>query len=221
MPVIKKLFYFVSLFILYLTFSPTNAPIVQAADFLTPANETLLSHHGVRQNIKQVKNVKYDKEKLKFIVSPDSTLHLMSRDGKNDYLSFINYAGRQEFTGYSVREIRTSNPNQTFFEINAENWKGAHHNNTGYWLIGKHKGQWVTYVSLDNLASMGYTLGKWHQIRTEVNEDGTGRFILTSRHIYMPPGAIYGSERRLVPDLRLEFFWDEDAQWFGMRKLPL
>ena len=52
--------------------------------------------------------------------------------------------------------------------------------NCGYWLIGKHDGQWVTYVSLDSLATMGYTIGEWHQIRTKIDEDGTGRFILIS-----------------------------------------
>lgn len=105
----------------------------------------------------------------------------------------------------------------TFFEINAD--VGAHAMNCGYWLIGKHDGQWVTYVSLDSLATMGYTIGEWHQIRTKIDEDGTGRFILISSHEYLPPGAQYQYQRKHAVDLQLELFWDENAQWFGMRNL--
>lgn len=162
-------------------------------------------------------NVCYDNEPLKFVLQKDGTLRLMSRDGKHDYMSFINYVGAKGGVGYKIRTIRTTDPDMTFFEINAD--VGAHAMNCGYWLIGKHDGQWVTYVSLDSLATMGYTIGEWHQIRTKIDEDGTGRFILISSHEYLPPGAQYQYQRKHAVDLQLELFWDENAQWFGMRNL--
>lgn len=164
-------------------------------------------------------NFSYDGEDLKFVVQDDDILRLMSRDGIHDYLSFINYYGpaAESGIGYAVREIPTTDPGLTFYEINAD--VGAHAKNCGYWLIGKRNGRWVAYVSLDDLAAMGYTIGDWHQIRTFINKDGDGRFILTSQHEYMPPGAVYGYQRRFAVDLRLELFWDDSAQWIGMRSL--
>lgn len=207
----QKLFSYLSVFFFCLAFFLIDSAQAQATEFITPDKGTFL--YG---NTRQL-NVLYDNEPLKFVLQNDGTLRLMSMDGYEDYMSFINYFGFKGGVGYKVRTIRTSDPDMTFFEINAD--AGAHAMNCGYWLIGKHDGQWVTYVSLDNLANMGFTLGKWHQIKTKINEDGTGRFILISQHEYLPPGARYGYQRRMATDLQLELFWDQDAQWFGMRSL--
>lgn len=208
----QKIISYLSVFILCLAFFLIDSSQVQATEFLTPDQGTFL-YLDTRQL-----NVQYDNEQLKFVLQQDGTLRLMSRDGKHDYMSFINYVSARGGEGYKIRTIRTTNPDMTFFEINAD--VGAHAMNCGYWIIGKHDdGQWVTYVSLDSLASMGYTIGSWHQIKTKINEDGTGRFILISQHEYMPPGAQYGYQRRMATDLQLELFWDQNAQWFGMRSL--
>ena len=141
----------------------------------------------------------------------------MSRNGTRDYLSFTAYDGDNAGIGYKIRKIYTTFPSMQFFEIIAD--VGAHAKNCGYWIIGKKDGQWVTYVSIDSLTAMGYTPGEWHQISTALNNDATGRFILTSRHEYMPPGAQYGYQRKFAVDLQLQLFWDQNAQWFGIRRL--
>ena len=207
----QNIFAYLSVFFFCLAFFLIDSAQAQATEFTTPEKGTFL-YLDTRQL-----DVRYDNEPLKFVLQNDGTLRLMSMDGDKDYMSFINYFGIKGGAGYKVRTIRTSDPDMTFFEINAD--AGAHAMNCGYWLIGKHDGQWVTYISLDDLANMGFTLGKWHQIKTKINEDGTGRFILISQHEYMPPGAQYGYQRRMATDLQLELFWDQDAQWFGMRSL--
>lgn len=168
----QKMFSYLSVFILCLAFFLINSAQVPAAEFSASDDGNFL-YMDTRQL-----NVCYDNEPLKFVLQKDGTLRLMSRDGKHDYMSFINYVGAKDGVGYKIRTIRTTDPDMTFFEINAD--VGAHAMNCGYWLIGKHDGQWVTYVSLDSLATMGYTIGEWHQIRTKIDEDGTGRFILIS-----------------------------------------
>lgn len=70
---------------------------------------------------------------------------------------------------------------------------------------------------LDTLAQYGYTPNEWHRIGTEVN--AAGDFILTSTHEYMPPGAQFGYERRMATDFEAILFWDEDASWFGIKRL--
>lgn len=160
-------------------------------------------------------NMNYEGEKILFTSMRDGTLRLTSADGRQDYLYFIPYDGKMGGVGYAIRPIYTIFPSMTFIEIIAD--VGAHAKNCGYWLIGKHNGQWVTYISIDSLAQMGYTPGEWHQIHTAANKDATGRFILTSQHEYMPPGAQYEAQRKFAVDLKLQIFWDQDAQWFGLR----
>lgn len=166
---------------------------------------------------KRTLNMNYEGEKILFTSMRDGTLRLTSADGRQDYLYFIPYDGKMGGVGYAIRPIYTIFPSMTFIEIIAD--VGAHAKNCGYWLIGKHNGQWVTYISIDSLAQMGYTPGEWHQIHTAANKDATGRFILTSQHEYMPPGAQYEAQRKFAVDLKLQIFWDQDAQWFGLRVL--
>ena len=144
-------------------------------------------------------------------------MKLTSMDGRQDYLSFTSYDGNNSGIGYSIRKVYTIFPNMEFFEIIAT--AGAHAQNCGYWIIGKRDGKWVTFVSLDNLAEMGYTPHEWHRIDTKINSDAKGRFILISSHQYMPPGAQYGYQMKSAVDLRLQLFWDQKAQWFGMSRL--
>lgn len=194
-----------------LIFSLEVSAFAQETGFLTPGKSTFLY-----LNTKEM-NVNYDNESLKFVMLQNGTLKLMSRDGRHDYMSFTGYDGTNAGIGYAVREIYTINPSMKFFEINAN--CGAHAKNCGYWVVGKRDGNWVCFVSIDSLAQMGYTSGEWHQIKTSFNEDATGRFLLTSQHEYMPPGAQFQYQRKFAVDLRLQLFWDQNARWFGIRKL--
>lgn len=112
---------------------------------------------------------------------------------------------------------RLKDTQMVFFEIIAD--RGAHAKNCGYWIVGKHDDKWVMYVSIDSLVNMGYTPWEWHQIKTEMNSDATGRFILISSHEYMPPGAQFGYQLKHAVDLKLQLFWDKEAGWFGIRRL--
>lgn len=156
----------------------------------------------------------YGHEEIEFSKTRDGVLHMRDDDTGKMLMTFRSYEGSGD-ASYAVRTIHTANPTMTFFEINASS--GAHAKNTGYWIVGKRDGQWVVFVSIDSLAAMGYTPEKWHRIKTAVNEYGNGKFILTSEHEYMPPGAEYGYQMKTAVDLRLELFWDRNARWFGIR----
>lgn len=144
-------------------------------------------------------------------------LRLFNMNATKDYLSFTGYYGDNGGIGYKVRKIALTDPGMQFIEIIAS--QGAKGKNAGYWLIGKRDGKWVTYVSLDSLASMGYTTDEWHAINGKINTDGDGHFIIESSHRYMPPGAQYGYQEKTVVDLRVELTWDENARWFAMRAI--
>ena len=208
---LKRIILLCSMLVVCILSSLTVEASAQETGFLTSEKPTFL-YMDTRQM-----NVSYDDESLKFVLQRDGVLKLMSRDGQNDYMSFRSYDGESSGVGYQVREIYSIFPSMQFFEINAD--RGAHAKNCGYWLIGKRNGQWVIFVSLDSLATVGYTPGQWHHISTVTNGDATGRFILTSQHEYMPTGAQYGYQRRYAVDLRVQLFWDQSAQWFGLRRL--
>ena len=156
-----------------------------------------------------------DEEGVQFFLADDGTLQLMNKNTKDVYKSFV--PSEQGMVGYRVRDVFTANPEKIFFEINAT--IGAHEENCGYWLIGKENGQWVTYVTLEDLAKNGYAIDQWRQIVTKINTDGSGRFILLSQYEYMPPEATFGMQRKYCTDLQLELLWDDAAQGFVMRRL--
>lgn len=187
----KKLFSCLSLLLLCITCLLANGPTAQAAKFLTPDKSAYLY-----MNTREL-DIRYDNEEAKFILRDDGVLQLMSQDGKQVYLSFC--ASEKDGVGFTVREIRTTNPAKIFYEINAD--AGAHVQNCGYWLVGKQHGQWVQYVSLESFVPLGYSLSEWHRLATSINKDGDARFILNDTQ------------------MQLELFWDDDAQWFGVQCL--
>lgn len=187
----KKLFSCFSLLALGIMCFFAAPPQAQAAEFLTPANETFIYMNTLE------KDIAYDNEALKFARSDTNVLQLMSQDGKQVYLAFC--ASEKDGVGFTVREIRTTNPAKIFYEINAD--AGAHGQNCGYWLVGKHNSQWVTYISLESLVPMGYDLNGYHQLHSRINENNSGRLLLGDAII------------------QFEFFWDDAAQWFGVRRI--
>ena len=162
-------------------------------------------------------NFKDNKEKLKFVYDDKFILKLMSRDNKHDYLSFLSYRTGAGAYSYVIRTIKTNDPNRTFYEIKAV--EGIRGGTFGYWLIGRYKDSWVTFISLDHLIKLGFDPLQENVMFSEITP--SGKLIFINKYSYMPPGGRYGYQRRQAINLRLEFFWDEDAQWFGMRKLPL
>jgi len=185
-----------------------SCPMSEAATFAPLGQSNFLQRN-------QQINLNAEGERVSFIVQNDGALRLFSRDGQHDYLSFCDYYEGHGGDGWSIRKIELKNPNRVLFEINAT--AGAHAKNVGYWIIGKYKGKWVTFVSLDTLSKYGYTVGQWHRISTDV--DYAGNFLLTSQHEYMPPGASFGYEMRMATDFQAVLFWDDNAQWFGIQRV--
>ena len=128
----------------------------------------------------------FENEKYRFESDSQGILHLKSTDGKTDYFSFIpSFVSDDVFssTSYYVKKIYTSNPDLQFLEIMAiQDTNFIWTQNTklictvGYWLIGKHNNNWVTYVSYDALKSMGFSDGD--QLKSEVNPYRSGKMIL-------------------------------------------
>lgn len=130
---------------------------------------------------------------------------------KNDkILNIIDKNNNKALTLYTkspfcyVKKIVCKNPDKVFYEI--KDPVGAHGELAGYWLIGKHNEKWVIYVTLESLRSMGAC---FITHRTEAN--GNSLLISTYNHIF--PG------QKVSKHANIELFWDDNAQWFGMRRV--
>ena len=147
----------------------------------------------------------FENEKYRFESDSQGILHLKSTDGKTDYFSFIpSFVSDDVFssTSYYVKKIYTSNPDLQFLEIqmNQGIWT------VGYWLIGKHNNNWVTYVSYDALKSMGFSDGD--RLKSEVNPYRSGKMILYIDKINeYNPGPI-----------QIELYWNNTTNRIEMRK---
>ncbi len=169
--------------------------VTYASSFDTFTSTNNLNY--VNRNI----NLNGDGERVSFIVQDGGILKLYSRDGKHDYLSFTSYYG-DEYLNYSIKKLQHRDPKKIFFEINMI--AGVHGKNSGYWIVGKYGDKWIAYVSLDSLASIGYTPNAWHSISSDVNDDG--ELILTSRN-----------SKEI--DFQAKIYWDKKAQWFGIARI--
>lgn len=144
----------------------------------------------------------FENEKYRFESDSQGILHLKSTDGKTDYFSFIpSFVSDDVFssTSYYVKKIYTSNPDLQFLEIqmNQGIWT------VGYWLIGKHNNNWVTYVSYDALKSMGFSDGD--RLKSEVNPYRSGKMILDINAYDPDP-------------IRIELYWNNTTNRIEMRK---
>ena len=189
----KKLFSCFSLLALGIMCLLANGPKAQAAEFLTPDKSAYLY-----MNTREL-DIRYDNEEAKFILRADGVLQLTSHDGQAAYLALASTEKDPYAASYTIRKFGITNPAKAFYEIHAT--AGAHEQTCGYWIVGKHEGQWVTYISLESLVPMGYDLNGYHQLHSRINENNSGRLILGDAII------------------QFEFFWDDAAQWFGVRRI--
>ena len=189
----KKLFSCLSLLLLCITCLLANGRTAQATEFLTPDKSAYLY-----MNTREL-DICYDNEEAKFILRADGVLQLTSQDGKAAYLALVSTEKDPYAASYTIRKFGITNPAKAFYEIHAT--AGAHEQTCGYWIVGKHNGQWVTYISLESLVPMGYDLNGYHQLHSRINENNSGRLILSDAII------------------QFEFFWDDAAQWFGVRRI--
>lgn len=189
----KKLFSCFSLLALGIMCFFAAPPQAQAAEFLTPDKSAYLY-----MNTREL-DIRYDNEEAKFILRADDVLQLMSQDGQAAYLALASTEKDPYAASYTIRKFGITNSEKAFYEIHAT--AGAHEQTCGYWIIGKHEGQWVTYISLESLVPMGYDLNCYHQLHSRINENNSGRLLLGDAII------------------QFEFFWDDAAQWFGVRRI--
>ncbi|MDY3957670.1 MAG: hypothetical protein SOY74_05720 [Allisonella histaminiformans] len=153
----------------------------------------------------------FDFENEKYLLERDyqDILHLKSADGTTDYLSFVPsfIPSDDEFfptfsTSYYVKKIYTSNPNLQFLEIVM--LADPNGQTEGYWLIGKHNNNWITYVSYDSLKSMGLSDGG--TVRSTVNSDLDGEMIL-NLNAYDPD------------PIQIKLYWNNTADRIEMNRL--
>ena len=189
----KKLFSCFSLLALGIMCFFAAVPKAQAAEFLTPDKSAYLY-----MNTREL-DIRYDNEEAKFILRDDGVLQLTSQDGKAAYLALASTEKDPYAASYTIRKFGITNSEKAFYEIHAT--AGAHEQTCGYWIVGKHNGQWVTYISLESLVPMGYDFNGYHQLHSRINENNSGRLILGDAII------------------QFEFFWDDAAQWFGVRRI--
>lgn len=189
----KKLFSCFSLLALGIMCFFAAVPKAQAAEFLTPDKSAYLY-----MNTREL-DIRYDNEEAKFILRDDGVLQLTNQDGQAAYLALASTEKDPYAASYTIRKFGITNPAKAFYEIHAT--AGAHEQTCGYWIVGKHNGQWVTYISLESLVPMGYDFNGYHQLHSRINENNSGRLILGDAII------------------QFEFFWDDAAQWFGVRRI--
>lgn len=135
------------------------------------------------------------------------------RNKKDKILNIIDKNNNKVLTFYIespfcyVKKIVCKNPDKVFYEI--KDPIGAHGELAGYWLIGQHNENWVVYVNLESLRSMGAHFCTW---RTEAK----GGTLLIPTFNYVPPSR---DSVNVNNHVNIELFWDDDAQWFGMRRV--
>ena len=115
-----------------------------------------------------------------------------------------------------MREIRVPGETKRFWEIFAT--VGAHDKNCGYWMISEENGQWHFELLMEDLVIAGYKPLEWHLLSSK-NENG--QYILESAIEYMPEGAQFGYERKILVDWNAEMVWSEKTRSFLLRQLPL
>ena len=146
----------------------------------------------------------------------NGSLCLMDRNGNRE-MTIKNIDDTKDGVGFAVRELRVPGADGVrFWEILAD--VGAHAKNCGYWVIAEENGAWSLRLTTEDLAAAGYTPQEWHHL----NSGSTGgEYILTSAHEYMPPGAQFGYEMRLVEDWKAKLVWDGETRTFVLLPLPL
>ncbi len=115
------------------------------------------------------------------------------------------------FANKSVREIEVQGSDKRFYEVMMAS--GAHGKIEGYWIIGKKNGEWISYISLDNLQPFGFDKTQYHNLTAQMNAEN--KIVINAYHMYVAPGqASYQGKK--VDDCYVTVDWDENAGTFRM-----
>lgn len=161
------------------------------------------------------KNEVWLTEDVKAVNMKDGTIFLMDKDG-NRKMAMKNIDAAQGGVGFYVRELRVAGESKRFWEIFAT--VGAHDKNCGYWLISEENGKWRFVLMVEDLISVGYKPLEWHLLSSKIEN---GQYILESAIEYMPEGAQFGYERKILTDWSAELIWSEKTRSFLLQQLPL
>ena len=155
-------------------------------------------------------------EKLKLVPylsnTTDKYVKLMSQDGRKVYLSFPV----EKCPFFRVYKIYSDN--QDFLLILEGKQAVSDSLCTGAWLVGKYKGNYTSFISIDTLKNAGLL---FQTIVPAVNNNEIS-LIGIARDRDCRDGSYKG---HLVRDYSRGYckvntaalFWDNNAQWFGIR----
>lgn len=153
---------------------------------------------------------------VKAVNMKDGTLFLVDKTGERK-MAIKNIDDEKAGVGFTIRELHVQAEDSIrFWEILAD--VGAHGKNCGYWLIAEESGSWRFVLMAEDLVSVGYRPLEWHLMSSEIEN---GRYILKSAIEYMPEGAQFQYERKLLTDWQAELVWSEKTRSFLLRPLPL
>lgn len=134
-------------------------------------------------------------------------LKLTNKNGKEDYLSFIP-PDTGHGIAFGIVDIYMQNPAKHFWSISAwtaiDEYGSSPYITLAYWLIGQdNQGNYVTYISSKNLASMGVYLPSKYGINETMNTEHNALQI-----------SLVDSPKR--PSHPLYARWDNRAQWISL-----
>ncbi len=153
---------------------------------------------------------------VKAVNRKDGTIALIDKDG-NQKMAMKNFDDARGGVGFMVQELRVAGENsKRFWQILAD--VGAHGKNCGYWLISEENGLWRFELLMEDLIFAGYKPLEWHLLSSDVEN---GQYILKSAIEYMPEGAQFEYERKILVDWQAELVWSEKKRSFLLQQLPL
>ncbi len=150
-----------------------------------------------------------DGTELVFVVHDKHSLEsnyvtLESADGKAVYYTFP--AGRW----FNIKEIRTENPERNYWLT--ESWTSfSNEFSRSFCLIGRYGDTYVPYVTLDDLQATGL-VGDDVRLRIRDSE-----IIVQGWQRIWDDELIKKGEKYVQAD-EVTLFWDEKAQWMGIRR---
>ena len=155
-------------------------------------------------------------ESVRAVNMKDGTIALFDQNG-NRKMAMKNIDAAKGGVGFYVRELRVPTEiDKRFWEIFAT--VGAHDKNCGYWLISEENGKWKFELMVEDLIAVGYKPLEWHLLSSKIEN---GQYILKSAIEYMPEGAQFGYEMKILTDWNAELIWSEKTRSFLLQQLPL
>lgn len=155
-------------------------------------------------------------ELLSFVYNKEKRVaYLMNQSKQKTYLTFVPDRIVDGNLDFEIKDIYTTDPDQHLWEVIAKGGEEMH--NCGYWIVGWKDGKYVKFVTMKSLTGIGYKSDGRHRLSSKFYDNGN--LVLTGSYPKARKGALLGYQKDTVVDFRASFFWDEEKQWFGIRRL--